>query len=73
MKLGKTGDFPEGKLNPTDEGGLQIAIGIEDGKVRIDFGTPTAWIAMSPDQAMTFAMSIINKAERLLKVSHGRA
>jgi hypothetical protein len=61
-KLGATGDYPLGKLNDTDEGALQIAIRGEGGNVRIDFGTPTAWLAMPPDQAIAFAEVIIAKA-----------
>lgn len=62
---GPTGDFPSGRLNETDEGGLAIAISEERGHVRLDFGKPTAWIAMSPDQALAFASAIVNRAMAL--------
>jgi hypothetical protein len=46
MKIGKTNDFPRGKLNGSDEGGLQIAISVLDKTVIVAFGAPTAWIGM---------------------------
>ena len=64
-KLGPTGDFPQGKLNETDEGALNIAIGQEDGVVRIHFGTPTAWVGLPPDQALAFASIIVKHAMEL--------
>lgn len=61
-KLGATGDYPHGKLNPTDEGGLTIAIGNEGDTVVIRFGKKIAWIGLPPDQAVTFAMTILKRA-----------
>jgi hypothetical protein len=62
--LGPTGDFPHGKLNPDDEGGLNIAIGSDaDGKnVVIRFGKEVAWIALPQEQAVQFAMTILRHA-----------
>ena len=60
--LGPTGDFPLGKLNPDDEGGLKLAISQEKGVVRIDFGKPTAWIGLPPDLALEFAATIAKHA-----------
>jgi hypothetical protein len=62
--LGQTGDFPHGKLDDTDEGGLNIAIGSEpDGKnVVIRFGKKVAWIALPQEQAVQFAMTILRHA-----------
>ncbi len=66
QKLGPTGDFPEGKLNPSDEGGLNIGVAFDPStqQVIINFGTPVRWIAMSPQQAKDFASLIISKAKR---------
>jgi len=61
-KLGPTGDFPHGKLNPDDEGGLKIAISQEKGVVRIDFSEPTAWIGLPPNLALEFAAAIARHA-----------
>jgi hypothetical protein len=63
--IGPTGEFPLGKLNADDEGGINIAIGSESGNVRIDFGEPTAWIALPPDQALAFASLIVKHAMAL--------
>jgi len=64
-QLGKTGEFPEGKMTPHDEGAIQFAIGAKDGKVVIEFATPVAWLGMQPEQAITLAESLIEKAARL--------
>ncbi|MES2781894.1 MAG: hypothetical protein V4657_03795 [Pseudomonadota bacterium] len=59
---GAIGAYPHGKLTAKDEGSIQFAIGEKEGKVVIDFGTPTAWIGMTPQQAMDLAASIMNRA-----------
>lgn len=61
-KLGSTGEFPEGKLNGSDEGGLRFAVGQEGDCVSIAFGKPVAWLAMPPEQAVAFAELLIAKA-----------
>lgn len=48
---GPTGQFPLGKLTPEDEGEIAIGITHTQGKVVVDFGTPTAWIGFTPEQA----------------------
>lgn len=60
--LGKTGDFPEGKLNATDEGGLKFAIGEEGDNVILKFDTPVAWLGLGPQQAVSLAELLIKKA-----------
>lgn len=57
---GPTGEFPQGKLNPTDEGELKMAISHDEKLVRIDFGKPTAWFAMPKSQALTFAFAVLD-------------
>jgi len=64
-QLGATNDFPDGKINPDDEGGLQIAIAGKDGQVFIEFGSPVAWLAFPPEQAKEFANKIIEHANRM--------
>ncbi len=46
MTIGKANDYPRGKLNDSDEGGLKIAIGVQDKTVIVAFGTPTASIGL---------------------------
>ena len=62
---GPTGDFPHGELNDDDEGGVQIAVGQENGKVVVKFGKPVAWIGLDADAALTFASIIVGHATAL--------
>jgi hypothetical protein len=61
-KLGPTGRFPQGKLNPHDEGGLAMAIGQEAGKVVVKFGKKIAWIGLDADAALAFASILVGHA-----------
>lgn len=55
MKLGQTGRFPEGKIHRTDEGELRMAVSARQGKVILNFGTPIAWIGLTPELAELLA------------------
>ena len=59
---GAIGDFPEGHLTKTDEGSIQFALGVKDGKVVLDFGTPVAWLGMTPQQATDLASLLVKQA-----------
>jgi len=61
--LGPTGEFPEGKLHPSDEGELRFAVGRKSGNVILDFGKPVAWIGMPPAIARQMAASLIQQAQ----------
>jgi hypothetical protein len=63
--LGPTKDFPEGKLNADDEGGLRMMISQHRGTVRIDFGIKVAWIALPPDRAEEFANVVLKHAKQI--------
>lgn len=60
--LGPTGEFPEGKIAPHDEGEIKFAVGGHSGKVFIDFGKPIQSIGMTPHQAMSLAQLLIKQA-----------
>jgi hypothetical protein len=66
--VGPTGDFPHGKLNDDDEGGINVALSrhrAPDGTqmVRLDFGPkPVAWLSLPSEQAIHFAMSLLKFA-----------
>jgi hypothetical protein len=45
---GAVGSHPDGVLRKGDDGLIQFAVGDEEGKVVIDFGTPVAWLGMTP-------------------------
>ena len=66
--LGATGEHPRGKLTPDDEGAIAFAIGDQDGKVVIKFGTPVAWMGMTPEEAVTLAELLIKRARAVSKV-----
>ena len=65
--IGATGTSPEGQLTPHDEGALQFAVGVRDGKVCLDFGQPVAWIGMNPGDALQLAQSLIEQARKAAK------
>jgi hypothetical protein len=65
--IGATGTHPQGKLTQADEGAIQFAIGVKDGKVCIDFGTPVKWLGMEPGQALELASSLIQHAKNAAK------
>jgi hypothetical protein len=58
-KLGPTGEFPQGHLNQSDEGGLTFSISRENGKIVIDFGKPTIWIGLDKETALKLAVSLL--------------
>jgi uncharacterized Zn-binding protein involved in type VI secretion len=59
---GAIGAYPNGMLTKSDEGSIQFAIGEVDGKVVIDFGTPVAWLGMTPQEAADLTSSILRAA-----------
>lgn len=63
-KLGPTGDHPQGKIHPTDRGGLQLAIVAKDGKVIMAFGADISWVGFDPDHADTIADGLKEAAQR---------
>jgi hypothetical protein len=61
--LGATGNFPKGKLTPSDEGEIKFAMGTtKDHQVIIDFGTPCKWLALEPEGAMQLASLLVKHA-----------
>lgn len=72
LKLGATGEFPQDKLNETDEGGLVIAVGVEDGKVVVRFGKEVAWIGLAPEGAFELAEALVKHGAAILEERHAR-
>ena len=66
-QFGPTGDFPHGKFNTEDEGGLMIGISHDKGKVIINFGMPVSWIGITSEQAFAFARSIAEHAHKAMR------
>jgi len=67
--IGETGDFPQGKLNQHDEGGLQIAIALEGETVTLRFGKQISWIGLPRAEAVQFALVILKRATGAKKLT----
>ena len=68
-KIGPTGEYPDGKIDDSDEGAIEIAIAAdpEKGLVAVAFGSPVAWLALPPENARQFGESLIKRANELEK------
>ena len=63
MKLGATGEYPNGALGPHDEGAINIGVTHDSkGTVILNFGKEVSWIGMPPEQAIQFASLIMRHA-----------
>jgi hypothetical protein len=63
-QAGPTGDFPHGKLDDDDEGGINVALSHHDAPdgtkmVRFDFAKPVAWLSLPRAHAVAFACLIL--------------
>lgn len=67
-RLGKTGKFPEGQYTNDDEGEIQFGVAADraNRKVIVDFGTPVAWMGMTPEQARELGLLLQQKAAEAL-------
>ena len=66
-KIGKTGEYPLGQLDPSDEGEINVAIGADlaNGIVRVDFGTPVTWLGLPPAYARDIAIKFLRHAGKI--------
>lgn len=62
QQLGATGEFPQGQISEDDEGGLQLAVGVHEGSVFMDFGKNISWFAFNAQEALDLASVLIEKA-----------
>ena len=64
LKLGATGQFPEGKVDEVDEGEIQFAVAADalKSKVYVNFGKPVAFLGMTPEQAQQLGAMLQEKA-----------
>lgn len=60
--IGATGNFPDGKVSPEDEGEIQFRVGHNQDHVKIEFGKPVAWLEMPPELARQLAESLLKHA-----------
>ena len=49
---------------PHDEGALTFAVGVRDGKVTVEFGSPVKWFGMTASQARQLADLLIARADQ---------
>jgi hypothetical protein len=66
-KLGATGKFPKGHADAEDEGQIVFAIAADraHGIVRLDFGTPVAWLGLPPLEAKELGLKLMQKAQEV--------
>ncbi len=65
VAMGATGKFPDGKMNPEDEGELQLGVAHDQDNVIINFEKPVAWLGLPRKEALQFAQMIANHAMQL--------
>jgi hypothetical protein len=63
--VGASGDHPQGQHNSDDQGGLRMAIGVDNGIVRVDFGKPVAWLGLDKATALALSDNLRRHAETL--------
>jgi len=51
VPFGPTGEFPDGKLGPNDEGGIAMGITQHEGRLVIDFGKPIRSLGLTAVEA----------------------
>ena len=61
-RIGASGRYPQGKLDDSDEGELTMAVTRDGDVIRIDFGKPVAWLAMSAEEALGLARLLVERA-----------
>ena len=57
--------YPNGQLNPSDEGALNIAIGVDQDVIIVNFGKPVVWFGVPPDHARALAKLLIDRANEI--------
>ena len=69
VKIGATGTFPYGKLDPHDEGEIAVAIAADPrhGVVRFEFGKLISFLALPAAHARQLAEVLVEKADQVDK------
>lgn len=64
LRLGATGDFPEGRADETDEGAIEFGVShnVERARVFMNFGKPVAWLALTLVQAEQLGELLMRQA-----------
>lgn len=56
--------YPDGKMGPSDDGELGLAVTEEGGRVAVHFGKQVKWIAMTVEQARALAKALERYAQK---------
>ena len=56
------GEYPDGRLNTSDEGAVAMIVGANDGRVVLQFPKPVAWLGLTPDEAIGLAELLVKRA-----------
>lgn len=57
--------YPRGKLRADDEGHTQIAVGVRNNTVVVEFATPVKWIGLGYDEAKAVGEMLLARAEEI--------
>ncbi len=60
LKAGPTGEYPNGKLDEDDAGGLGIRLDQWGDKLRVDFGTELSWLGMNRAEALELGEALVS-------------
>lgn len=68
IKIGASGEFPEGKISKDDQGELRVVISADRKSkiVKIYFGKSVDWLGLPKHEALKWAKVIKEKAEELV-------
>lgn len=62
-KIGATGQFPDGKMHPGDEGELRFGVARDShGNVHLNFGKDVSWLSLPPATAISLAKLLLKHA-----------
>ncbi len=59
--------YPQGKLNDSDEGELDVTIGIENSAIVLNFRKSVTWIGLGAEEARQLADLLLKNAIELEK------
>lgn len=55
--------YPDGQLNPDDDGEIDCRVGLVDGRVVMEFLRPVKWIGLTSSGARELAAILIARAD----------
>lgn len=66
-QLGATQNFPDGKVNESDEGEIKFALAFDSTKklIHVNFGKPVAWFSMRKHEALSLAVELKKLADEI--------